>query len=122
MLMYIHGLLLWVQVDFEWMSTVNCTVSTAVSTVSQKYSWQHGVVLRALWSVLATCGREWWAPSGGMAAPNTHVRDCEWLNSCEGQLARLCFKHKIHVMRDLMYPHRRIVCASLSHAPAVGRK
>ena len=57
------------------------------------------------------------------AAPNTHVRDGEWLNGCEGQLARQCFNHKIHVMRALMYvyPEKSFV-ASLSHAQAVGRK
>ena len=33
-----------------------------------------------------TDGREWCAPSGCRAAPNTHVRGGEWLNGCEGQL------------------------------------
>ena len=75
--MYTHGLLLCAQVDLEWLSTVNCTVS-------QQYSCQHEVLLCALWSVLATGGREWWAPSGGRAAPNTHVWGGEWLNGCEG--------------------------------------
>ena len=41
-------------------------------TVSQQYGCQHDVLLYALWSLLATGGREWWAPSGGRAAPNTH--------------------------------------------------
>ena len=65
--MYTHGLLLCVQVALEWLSTVDCTVS-------QQYSCQHEVLLRALWSVLATGGREWSDPSGGREAPNTHVR------------------------------------------------
>ena len=43
--MYTHGLLLCVQVDLEWLSTVNCTVS-------EQYSCQHEVLLCALWSVL----------------------------------------------------------------------
>ena len=59
-------------------STVNCTVS-------QQYSYQHEVLLCALWSVLATGGRERWAQSGGRA---THTGCCcgykSTLNGCEG--------------------------------------
>ena len=76
--MYTHGLLLCVKVALEWLSTVNCTVS-------EQYSCQHEVLLCALWSVLQV-GESGGHQGGGRAAPNTHVRDGEWLNGCEGQL------------------------------------
>ena len=73
--MYTHGLLLSVQVDGpEWLSTVRCTIS-------QQYSYQHEVLLCALWSVQLQVGE-----SGGhqvmvgQLPTHVHVLADEWLN------------------------------------------
>ena len=70
--------------------------------VSQSYSCQHEVLLCALWSVLATGGREWWAPSGGRAAPNTHRRQvCVFPPQMMSSDNDFCFMATDDIMMEL---------------------